>query len=85
MAAAKVFKSGNGQAVPLPEEIQLAGREVAFFRRGDEIVLREKQRNVLRALDILAHLPGDCLVERFNPPPELRKDQIPFALPMGPN
>ena len=40
MAVAKVFKSGNSQAVRLPKEFRLAASEVEIFRRGDEIVLR---------------------------------------------
>jgi virulence-associated protein VagC len=39
MATAKVFRSGNSQAVQLPKEFRLASDEVEIFRRG-EIVLR---------------------------------------------
>ena len=44
MAKARVFKSGNGQAVRLPKEFRLRGKEVEIFRRGDEIVLAMKKR-----------------------------------------
>jgi len=39
MASAKVFRSGNSQAVRLPKEFQLDVNEVEIFRRGNEIVL----------------------------------------------
>jgi antitoxin VapB len=73
MAMAKVFQSGNSQAVRLPKEFRLAAREVEIFRRGDEIVLREPQRGLLRALDILAQLPDDFPDEIDDPPPQVRE------------
>jgi len=39
MASAKVFRSGNSQAVRLPKEFQLDVNEVEIFRRGNEIIL----------------------------------------------
>lgn len=59
MATARVFKSGNSQAVRLPKEFRLRGKEVEIFRRGDELVLREKQKGMERAFDIIANLPID--------------------------
>jgi antitoxin VapB len=73
MATAKVFKSGNSQAVRLPKEFRVTGDEVEIFRRGDEIVLRERPRNLLRALDLLASLPDDFLVDRKDDPPQERE------------
>jgi antitoxin VapB len=59
MATARLFKSGKGQAVRLPEDFRFAGDEVEIFRRGDEVVLREKKRGMERAFEILANLPID--------------------------
>ena len=73
MAIAKVFKSGNSQAVRLPKEFRVAADEVEIFRRGDEIVLREKPRNLLRALDVLASFPDDFLADRGDTPPQERE------------
>ena len=74
MAVAKVFKSGNSQAVRLPKEFRFGGDEVEIFRRGDEVVLREKPRNLLPVLDILAQLPDDMIEavknQRDDPPLE---------------
>jgi antitoxin VapB len=36
-------------------------KEVEIFRRGDEIVLREKGKGLARAFEILANLPDDFL------------------------
>jgi antitoxin VapB len=74
MATARVFKSGNSQAVRLPKEFRLRGEEVEIFRRGDEIVLRESRDGMARAFDLLAGLPDDVLPEkRIDPQPQVRK------------
>jgi antitoxin VapB len=59
MASARVFRSGNSQAVRLPKQFRLKSKEVEIFRRGDEIVLREKDGTMVRAFDLLAGLPDD--------------------------
>ncbi len=73
MTTARVFKSGNSQAVRLPKQFRFIGQEVEIFRRGDEIVLRETQRGMERAFEILAGLPEDMFAdERKDPPPQVR-------------
>lgn len=59
MNTARVFRSGNSQAVRLPKQFRLKSKEVEIFRRGDEIVLREKEGTMARAFDLLADLPAD--------------------------
>jgi antitoxin VapB len=56
---AKVFQSGNSQAVRLPKEFRLSASEVEIFRRGDEIVLREIKPSLAIAFDLLSALPAD--------------------------
>jgi antitoxin VapB len=74
MATARVFRSGNGQAVQLPKAFQVKSKEVEILRRGDEIVLREKGKGLARAFEILANLPDDFLPEgRQDAPPRERK------------
>ena len=74
MATARVFRSGNSQAVRLPKEYRLKGTEVEIFRRGDEIVLREKAEGLVRAFEILADLSDDSLPEgRSDTPPKERE------------
>ena len=73
MATARVFRSGNSQAVRLPKEFRLKCKEVEIFRRGDEIVLREKAEGLARAFEILADLPPDFFSEgRDDTPPQER-------------
>ena len=45
-----------------------------IFRRGDEIVLREKDGDMVRAFDLLAGLPDDlAVVAREKDQPQKRK------------
>jgi antitoxin VapB len=73
MATARVFRSGNSQAVRLPKQFRLKSKEVEIFRRGKEIVLREKDGIVARAFDLLAGLPGDLEIEPRNDRPQKRR------------
>jgi antitoxin VapB len=70
VAIAKVFRSGNSQAVRLPKQFRLTSDEVEIFRRGDEIVLREKTRSLARAFELLSDLPD---IEREDGPPQERE------------
>jgi antitoxin VapB len=66
MATARVFKSGNSQAVRLPKKFRFRSKEVEIFRRGDEIVLKEKAHGLARAFDIIANLDLDVeAIERL--------------------
>jgi antitoxin VapB len=74
MGTARVFRSGNSQAVRLPKQFRLKSKEVEIFRRGDEIILREKDENMVRAFDLLADLPDDLVVvSRAKDQPQKRK------------
>lgn len=75
MAKARVFRSGNSQAVRLPKAFRFKATEVEIFRRGDEVVLREKPRAFGRRLyELIRELPED-LGDLITPdgPPQKRK------------
>jgi antitoxin VapB len=61
MKTAKIFKSGNSQAVRLPKELQFDVSEVEIFRRGDEIVLRKKPQNLARVFELLTDMSEDFM------------------------
>jgi len=74
MATARVFKSGNSQAVRLPKKFRVKSSEVEIFRRGEEIVLREKTGGMAQVLDLLAEIPADVFPKkRKDPRPQRRK------------
>jgi len=68
MNTAKIFKSGNSQAVRLPKEYQFDVSEVEIFRRGDEVVLRKKSRNLVRVFELLTGLSDDFMENGRNQP-----------------
>ena len=61
MSTAKVFKSGNSQAVRLPKKFQFNTREVEIFRRGDEVVLRSRAKTAADVVSILSRLSPDFM------------------------
>ena len=74
MAYARVFQSGNSQAVRLPKAFRLNADRVEIFRRGDEIVLREHPVNAAAIFDVLAELPDDFMADgRDDTPPQSRE------------
>ncbi len=72
MAMAKVFQSGNSQAVRLPKEFRFRSKEVEITRRGDEVVLREKPKNLGDVIDVLQNIPEDVFegIRDLRPPQE---------------
>ena len=70
MSKARIFRSGNSQAVLLPKEFRFDVDEVEIQRRGDEIVLRKMKRNLRNAFTALAAMPEDFMAEG-------RKDKVP--------
>jgi len=72
MATARLFESEGSQAVRLPDEFKFHGKEVEIFRRGDEVVLREKQDGWARIFELIASLSDDFLEERNDTPPQER-------------
>jgi antitoxin VapB len=74
MSKARVFQSGNSQAVRLPKEFRFDVKEVEILRRGEEVVLRKQKRNMGRALAILRALPDDFMADgRQDSPPQRRE------------
>jgi antitoxin VapB len=76
MATARVFKSGNSQAVRLPKDFRFRSKEVEIYRRGDEVVLREKSKGMERAFWLIANLPidVDAMERMHDEPPQERED-----------
>jgi antitoxin VapB len=61
MTIAKIFKSGNSQAVRLPKEFQFDVTEVQIFRRGEEVVLKKRPRDMGRVFELLTELSDDFM------------------------
>jgi antitoxin VapB len=73
MAITKVFRSGNSQAVRIPKQFQVDVDEMEITRRGEELVLRKRPRNLAGAYELLAGLSKDFLKSgRKQPKPQKR-------------
>lgn len=74
MKTAKVFKSGNSQAVRIPKEFHLEGEEVEIRRKGDALVLRPRKRTWTALFESLDKFTEDFMAEgRRQPPPQKRR------------
>jgi len=84
MTEAAIFMSGNSQAVRLPKSFRFDGKSVEIFRRGNEVVLREKRQTlaqVLKDLPALTESEDEAFDEpmaqaRSQPPQERDWDQL---------
>lgn len=74
MSTAKIFTTGRSQAVRLPKEFRFKGHEVEIFRRGNEVVLREKGQSVAHVFDLLASLPDDLFDQYHDDFPQEREE-----------
>ena len=63
MTYARVFQSGNSQAVRLPKEFRFSSAQVEIFRRGNEVVLREHPNSALSIFNALSQLPEDFMAQ----------------------
>jgi antitoxin VapB len=76
MSTAKIFRSGNSQALRLPKEFQLDVPEVEIFRRGDEIIIRKKSQNLARVFELLTGLSEDFMSGGRDQPSMQRREQL---------
>lgn len=67
---AKIFQSGNSQAVRIPKEFRFSVDEVEIYRRGDEVVLKPRSQNLAVAFALFGQLPSDFMEEG-------RQDDVP--------
>jgi antitoxin VapB len=70
-AIARVFQSGNSQAVRLPKQFRFRSKQVQVFRRGKDIVLRERPAKLTELLAALPSLADDAFPDQIpDAPPE---------------
>lgn len=74
MNTAKIFKSGNSQAVRLPKGFQLEGNEVYIKRVGKNIILTTKNDPWAGLIDSLDMFSEDFMTERQQPPADQREE-----------
>lgn len=78
MKTAKVFKSGNSQAVRIPKEFHLEGDEVEIRRQGGSLILRPRKESWAALIDSLNKFTDDFMKEeRAQPPTQVRGRTFP--------
>jgi antitoxin VapB len=75
MRTAKVFKSGNSQAVRIPKEFHLEAEEVEIRRKGDVLILRPKKQSWAALIDSLKKFTDDFMDEGRRQPPVQNRDR----------
>ena len=75
METAKVFDSGNSQAIRIPKKYKLKGKEAYITKIGDAIVIlpiKQKWNTLITSLDKFS---DDFMSERIQPEME-KRDEI---------
>jgi len=76
MNTAKLFQSGNSQAVRLPKEFRLPGEKVKIFRRGNQIILEPLEETWDNFIASLAEFPQDFMESGRNQPDEQHRESF---------
>ncbi len=61
MKTAKIFRSGNSQAVRIPKEFQMEGEEVEIQKKGNSLVLRPKKKSWTSLVESLEKFTEDFM------------------------
>lgn len=78
MKTAKIFRSGNSQAVRIPKEFQMEGDEVEISKRGGSLVLRPKRTSWVTLFESLEKFSHDFM-DRGRKQPKLQKRNRAFT------
>ena len=76
MNTAKLFKSGNSQAVRLPKEFRLPGERVKIFRRGNQIILEPVEESWDVFWASFDEFPDDFMAEGRCQPSEQERESF---------
>ncbi|QQS38177.1 MAG: antitoxin [Ignavibacteriales bacterium] len=74
METAKLFDSGNSQAVRIPKKFKLKGKEAYITKVGDAIVILPKKEKWSSLFESLSKFSDDFMSEREQPLLDERED-----------
>lgn len=72
METAKLFQSGNSQAVRLPKGFRMPGDRVKIFQRGNQVILEPMETTWEALFEALSDFPEDFM-ENGREQPEMQK------------
>lgn len=61
MATAKIFQNGSSQAVRLPKEFRLQGKEVKISKQGNKIILEPIENSWEQWFESMAQFSDDFM------------------------
>lgn len=73
MLTAKVFQSGNSQAIRIPNEYRTDKRDYSIARYGDILILMPSDDPWAALRDSIGEIPSDFMTERSQPPMQERE------------
>ena len=68
METAKLFQNGSSQAVRLPKEFRIPGKEVKIFKQGNRVILEPIEPTWDLLFESLDEFPEDFMDEGRNQP-----------------
>jgi len=75
MRTAKIFRSGNSQAVRIPKDFQLEGDEVEILKKGASLVLRPKRKSWAALIESLGKFTDDFMESGRKQPRAQRRER----------
>jgi antitoxin VapB len=76
MKTAKIFRNGQSQAVRLPQEFRLEGKEVFVKRMGNAVVLIPKKHSWDPLIESLSLFSEDFMTERTQPQDQQKRPRL---------
>lgn len=76
MERAKLFQNGSSQAVRLPKEFRIPGKEVKIFRKGNQIILEPIEGTWDALFEALDEFPDDFMKDGRNQPGMQKRDSL---------
>ncbi len=76
MKTAKLFQNGQSQAVRLPKEFKLPGKEVYIKRQGETIVIWPKGNSWKPLFESLDRFSKDFKMERNQPEEQQEREPL---------
>jgi antitoxin VapB len=76
MESAKIFQSGNSQAIRLPKEYRFQGDKVFLKRVGNALMIIPEQDSWASLIDSVYLFSEDFMMERTQPEQQQRREDL---------
>lgn len=73
MSTAKLFQNGRSQAVRLPKEFRLPGKEVKISKQGNKIILEPIENSWEQWFEAMTQFSDDFMADGRNQPEQAQE------------